>query len=93
MGNMLGNHKVHWNYREESGKKTTTCVIKDLNDQVLATGNATLFHKDVDDRKVARSVTFKRAMGEAMTNNTLDKSARAAIWEDFRTKITQPESI
>jgi hypothetical protein len=93
MANMLGNHRVHWKYVENGGKKTTICTIENRNREVVATGEATRFHKDTDDRKVARAVTFKRAMNNSMNANSIDKPSRGAIWDDFRTKINQPETL
>lgn len=93
MANMLGNHRVHWKYIQTGGKKITTCTIEDRNRNVVATGEASLFYKDTDDRKVARVVTFKRAMNNSMNENSIDKQSRGAIWNDFRTKINQPENL
>lgn len=97
MANLLGNHRVHWSYQDNSGKKTvkktTICTIKNSNDEIVAVGEASLFHKDIPDRKVARAITFRRAMANIVNENKLDKETRANIWNDFRTKINQPETI
>lgn len=83
----LGNAKVRWNYEG----KTTTCTIIDRNDNVLATGTTTRFHKDLPNKRKGRKISFEQAMNQAAQESTIPKMERGQIWNDFRTNVKQPK--
>lgn len=85
----LGNKKVRWSYEG----KTTTCTILDSTDNVLATGTTTRFHKDLQNKRKGRKVSFEQAMNQAANTNSISKADRGQIWNDFRNNIKQPKHV
>ena len=82
----LGNKIVKWFYNNNE----THCEIKSYN-KSFATGVVTRFHKDKPNKRLARDIAFKRAMSQAQELESLDKAERTAIWNDYRSKINQPD--
>lgn len=82
----LGGKKVRWIYEN----KTTTCAIYNQDSETIVFGEAVRYAKDTNDKRVARKVSFQRAMKRAADMEIIPKSERQAIWVDFLTTINQP---
>lgn len=77
---------VKWYYKG----KETHCVISNNNEEKLATGVVTKFHKDKPNKRLARDTSFRRAMDDAKAKESLSKEERSTIWDTYRNTIKQP---
>lgn len=81
----LGNYYVKWDHKE----KNTTCFIsKDY--KVLAAGIATKHPTDRPDHRIARRISFQRAMNFLTETHEVPKEEIANVWEDYLEKVRQP---
>lgn len=81
----LGNFYVKWQHKTNS----TACVVK-KNDDVLAIGLAIKHPKDKPDLRVARRISFQRAMRELSQNPKFPKIEIGMVWNDYMEKVRQP---
>lgn len=68
----------------------THCSITDKEGNNLAVGVTTRYAKDKPNKLVARDTAFKRAMTQAVKDETVSKEDRTALWNIYRETIKQP---
>jgi hypothetical protein len=98
--NILSNHP-----NEDKKRKvtTTTCEIRDVvTDSVLSTATITPHHNQVEDRLVARKITFQRALHNRDTASSFkqqkgkipfySREERINLWRLFQKNTVQPEN-
>jgi hypothetical protein len=79
--------KVMWQRRDG----VTLCTVKNNEDQIIAEGVTKKHVKDVNNKKISRYVSFRRAMNRISEEGLLNKQFRQELWETFRNGIKQPE--
>lgn len=77
--------QIQWNYNGDN----TTCIIKQ-GEEVLMRRTVKRFVKDTPNKRLARKVSFSKAMDFITEGNILPKEIRTAMWNAFRTNINQP---
>lgn len=80
------NLKVRWNYSGES----TTCFISTMENNVIAEVSVKRYVTDTPNKRLGRSLSFKRVMKIVADNGFIDKPVRTSLWQQFRNTINQP---
>lgn len=84
----LGNYYVKWNHKSDS----TVCSIKKDHD-VVALGLATKHPQDRPDHRVARRISFQRAMNELSNAPEISKEDIGNVWKDYLKIVRQPAKV